>query len=712
MEGGGLAVVRLLSRAAWSVAATVAVIVFSLFTFSLSAATCTWNGGEGDWDTAANWDGEAVPSLTDDVVVPSGKVYVKSALAAKTLSIASGATVYFASTGTVSDAFIAYPDEPKTRTFRVAGDCAVAGTLVLGGGWRPKEYKMSEWIDDTRLSLAIDGDFSLSGSARVHVYASPVPTNAAYRVANGGSLVDFNVVYSNRTVFAIGGDFTVGDSAILYPVNDGVTGAPVEFDAASFTLGASAKICADDRGWGWFEYSPTLNDYDKRKIQARASFNVKHKTSKDRSFFTLAPSGSTPTGYSKWACYGCASADGKTPYGSAYAPFLPGVPGDIYQQITRAGGTVFIVTSGDMTINGTVTATAATGNTTTTWATPTGGGIWLCARRFTAGSGALLDAHGAAGFNFQAGTSSGGRISLGIGLSSSEIEALATGDETRLASVQKTDALDAISYNVAGGKMSATSYGPDGSVSTTYGSLGDCAFTVCGNPLDMTGVDPANGSYNYTRGGTKTFTAPEYGFDPGDPTGIRYRCSGWVLSNATERVDFGDGCSAVCSLNESSLRLTWQWTEKQYAAVVTIPDHAKIRVGGVDSSAATNVWSVAGETVSLEVRPDAGYEFLFWEGELPYGKARQNPLVLTADKARRLKPVVRPVTATATATWIGGTGELPDGSKVEIGEEEDFLAKYPDVTITLTASATAPAACKGTFRFLAGPMRGFVIIAR
>ncbi|MCB0644943.1 MAG: hypothetical protein KDC44_25025, partial [Phaeodactylibacter sp.] len=38
------------------------------------AATVTWDGDAGDglWNTAANWDGDILPTATDDVVIDNG----------------------------------------------------------------------------------------------------------------------------------------------------------------------------------------------------------------------------------------------------------------------------------------------------------------------------------------------------------------------------------------------------------------------------------------------------------------------------------------------------------------------------------------------------------------------------------------------------------------------------------------------------------------
>jgi hypothetical protein len=50
------------------VASAIAVNIL-IFSISLSAATVTWVGGSGDWNTAANWSSGALPGINDDVVI-------------------------------------------------------------------------------------------------------------------------------------------------------------------------------------------------------------------------------------------------------------------------------------------------------------------------------------------------------------------------------------------------------------------------------------------------------------------------------------------------------------------------------------------------------------------------------------------------------------------------------------------------------------------
>ena len=56
--------------------------------FAGSAATLTYTGANGgDWDTASNWDGGAVPTIADDVVINAKWVKSAGSISAKSITI-------------------------------------------------------------------------------------------------------------------------------------------------------------------------------------------------------------------------------------------------------------------------------------------------------------------------------------------------------------------------------------------------------------------------------------------------------------------------------------------------------------------------------------------------------------------------------------------------------------------------------------------------
>ena len=632
--------------------------------------TVTWLGGEGDWTDGEQWDTGYLPGPADDVVIPSGtcsaklvraasltleggSLLVKEALSVGSLEVAADATLFFGSTGkSVTEAYMAYPDVSVQRAFTVAGDLHVAGKLALGGRGRFKD--IADYVEIEKLLVSVGGDFTLSGAARVKVYAAPMPRNLSYNLKSTSKYQEtFNNIWQSATVVQVGGALTVGDTAILYPENDPMTGTPVVFKAASCTVADGAKVSADALGWTWCEYT-TAVPADSRNTQAHVANN---SVTPKRYYFTLATgNGSTQT---DWNTATSSYGGSDRGYGSAYAPFLSGAPGDAYQGITRAGGTVCLWVTGDLTVNGTV---SAQGQAWTSWGAPTSGSIWLLARKTVIGDSAKVTARGIDNQAAQGAGGCGGRVSLGIGLSEEEVEALATGSTPDDLGLAYDDAVASSAVDVHGGKKSSTTYGQNGTATTVYGSLGDVSLTVLSTPVAALGVEPAYGSYTFERNTTETFTAPARGADPVEPDGIAYTCDGYVVSNATEEVASGPETSFSLKLTDSPLYVTWKWTAKSQGVVLTLDGNVTATVNGETLTDSGTVFLAEGATATVEALPADGYEFLFWEGEVEYGKLKQNPLVYTANVARRLKPVVRRIAEPTTATWKGGTGSWSDAA--------------------------------------------------
>ena len=620
-----------------------------------------WTGAvDSAWETDGNWDPTGVPGTDDAVTIGTGTVNVKDKLAVGSLTIGASATLFFGSTGTsVTEAYMDYPEADTTRVFRVTGNLSVAGKLALGGRGRSKDVR--DYVEISNLVVSVGGDFTLSGTAQVKVYAAPMPRDLAYDLKSTSKYQEtFSNIWHSATVVQVGGVLSVGDTAILYPDNDPMTGTPVVFRAASCTVAEGAKVYADALGWTWCEYTTAVPE-DTRNVQARSSFNIRDSAGNKRNFFTLA----TGNGSTQINASGATSSYGGSDrgYGSAYAPFLSGTPGDIYQGISRAGGTVCLWVTGDLTVNGTV---SARGEAWSTWGTPASGSIWLLARKTTFGDSAKVTARGIDNIQGNYGSGGcGGRVSLGIGLSEEEVEALATGSTPTDLGLAYNDAVFSSAVDVHGGKKTATpTYGQDGTATTVYGSFGDVSLTVLGTPVAALGVEPDYGAYTFERNTTKTFTAPTRGMDPAEPDGIAYTYDGYVVSNATEEVVSGKEESFSLKLTDSPLYVIWKWAakSKSQGVVLTLDGNVTATVNGETLTDSGTVFLAEGATATVEAFPADGYEFLFWEGEVEYGKAQQNPLVYTANVARRLKPVVRRIAEPTTATWKGGAGSWSDAA--------------------------------------------------
>ena len=85
-----------------------------------------------------------------------------------------------------------------------------------------------------------------------------------------------------------------------------------------------------------------------------------------------------------------------------------------------------------------------------------------------------------------------------------------------------------------------------------------------------------------------------------------------------------------------------------------------VRVGKTTYTESTTVPMAQGEVTTFTVIPNAGYEFLCWDGDVEPGKMMTNPLAIVAKGARTIKPIGRQVGASQVFTWNGGEGEWTD----------------------------------------------------
>src|SRR3954469_8218065 len=108
-----------------------------LLGFNARAATVTWIGPTGDWNSATNWSAGALPQADDDVVIngpgitvthSSGTHTIKSLQTDQTCTL-SGGTLTLVSTSQVSGTF-----NLSAGALAGSGDLTVAGTFNWSGG--------------------------------------------------------------------------------------------------------------------------------------------------------------------------------------------------------------------------------------------------------------------------------------------------------------------------------------------------------------------------------------------------------------------------------------------------------------------------------------------------------------------------------------------------------------------------------------------------
>ncbi len=409
-------------------------------------------------------------------------------------------------------------------------------------------------------------------------------------------------------------------------------------NCATFFLDTNAKINAQNRGWQWYAYVDVA-DRDPRY------------TGKDtwgNTYFTLARHNIG----ADWGAHG-QYGSGANAYGYPYAPFMSGAPAGLRDpQINPGGGQVWIVATGTATVNGKI----LTDGTANVYGPNSGGGIWLCASKIVAGTGALLSAKGGTNSHGDVnGGGTGGRISLGIGLTAVELADLAAGKTPEELELNYLDTINELPADASGGRGGGKDangnyiYRAPGTATTVYGSLADTAVVVQGAHADIGSPEPGYGVSAFERGTSQTFLCEGYGYNT--PT-ERFSCIGYVVSNATAELMAGSGNTVNIAIGSEPLSLTWLWDEREIRYRVASVAGAGLIVNNtlVDEGDAV-VWLAETAQPEIKVVLDEGYEFICWEGPITYGTAKDNPIVLPAGAVREIKPVVRALAEPTTRTW-------------------------------------------------------------
>ena len=463
---------------------------------------------------------------------------------------------------------------------------------------------------------------------------------------------DPSSLYAGATVVTVAEALRLEDTAKVIPANDPVTGAAVRYDVGSLFVAAGASFDASGTGWAWFAGTD-----DERHVDVAGDFQ------------TLAPG----RGYSftQGGGYGGAGrleydtvppGYGQT-YGLARAPFLPGSPNGLHNNsignMGRPGGTVWIRCAGLAELDGCLYADGRT----TYFGSASGGGVWLAARGLKTGASARISAVGGQLTGAYKSLGGGGRVSLALGCTDEHLDALAAGEEP--SGLVYSDAVDALPVDVKGGFRNAADgviWGYAGTATTVIGPNADQQVKVTSRGVSPLGVEPAYGNYAYESGTVQTFTAPAYGVDPDDPS-VRYACQGCEVVNAAGEATTNLGCVAQVTVEKGPITLTWLWGASQKRTLVRKPEHCAITVDGVPADGDGVAWTF-GQTATFGAVPDEGYEFVCWEGNVPFGKATENPLRATVERPLDIVPVVRPVAAATVRTW-NGTGAWTDAAKWE-----------------------------------------------
>ena len=487
--------------------------------------------------------------------------------------------------------------EKMLRIAMAAGCVAVLSALsetnTFTGGTKDR------WEDDTCWSLGrvptaeddvfVDGaTVTVRGAVNVKSLMIAGDSRVTFVAAPMGEIPSTpGNLYRNATVVGVRGHFAIDGTAKVVVENDLKTGAAVKFETGSFSLGEDAELTASGKGWFWYESAgDPLATLTQGAYQTRApgagGDDVLH--------------GAYNRGGGHGAKGGNSNGKYGNDYGFKYAPFLPGSPNGIYDgkfsHAVRAGGTVWLACRGRCALLGKVTADGCPGP----FGAAAGGGIWIAAKQFAVGARTSVSAVGGTltGAAIYASRSAGGRVSLALGLTRAQLDALAGGGLPAELGVRDTIGLFPV--DVRGGFHPAASlYGNTGTATTV--------FSLHADPVEV--------------------VASDYLFESEGE--VRRPYLGHSVSNR--------------------LAVVWQWGGPQVRALVHEAPNGCLRTSAGFSGGDLCEWVGKDGLLKVEAVPDAGYAFSRWTGRVPEGAARMNPLEVALAAPAELTPVFRPVAA-------------------------------------------------------------------
>lgn len=579
----------------------------------------------GSWNVDNNWTPAGVPSVSDAVFITNKTVYTDSVAEAGNLVLSSGALIVGGSTATVTT------QKPKDALRKdpvglfVQGNLWLSGNVSIGGA----EQACTSY-------LTVGGDLTLTGTKALAVYAGP--RQGLHPFKNGGARV------------TVAGTSTVDAGCWIIPDCDTFTGHPVIFDLQDLTVAATGGFDATQRGWGFVNVGPRIPaapDY-----HDRAGINYQETTALGKGFLYTIGAGHGGKGGDYSVLRGRGFA-----YGNENAPISPGSPNGIqagtWSNYRRGGGVVRILAR-DVILNGMLKADAGTQSGS---GGSSGGSIWITCKRASYGTEASISAPGGLTSSGYTSPGGGGRVSVGLSLDAASLEALAAGETPAELIYEPLTQLPA---DVSGGRGKLTgsvyAYGESGSATFVSSATANKTLVVDGLPLQAGSPTPDYGPYNVVHGQWVTNSVNIYGTDANADNRVRYRCQGYTLSNQEGPVSSGTTNWVAVQLSEN-LALTWLWGEPEVRVDASAGLNGSIYRGAVEGT--FSEWIGQGITsTSVEAVPNAGYEFLYWLGDVPVGMATNNSLQFMTDVPRSVQALFRLAEAPTTRVWNGGTATL------------------------------------------------------
>ena len=638
-------------------------IVVASFLLSAGSADKVYVGAtDGDWDTASNWDPAGVPTVSDDVYIPAGKrVMVPLSANVHSLTVSNnaavsvfGATSAYIASGTAASSVIASGGSVGGILGRMAADYttttqiglqSVGDVTLLGSG----QLIVGGFAQACRTHVGVGGDLSLSGTAKMAVYAGP--TNGVSRAAGGGEV-------------EVAGTATIGAGTTLELLchigKSGLSGrgSAVVLDFGDTVVEAGGKIVSPVGSSGYCEAAC--------RPGAGSQYNGAGHGGKG------GKGGNTSV-----------NVAGAKAYGNALAPLLPGSYGR--EHVSFGGGIVRLKT-GALTLNGTISASATT-TRTKNWESggSSGGAVWITCDSFSLGQSATLSADGCAGFNYNnkyCGGGAGGRIALGVRLTDAQVASLeATGTAEGLSTASLASMYPA-NVSVAGkagvllgerGEDGTAMYCanvPEGKVSLT--------IAVDGPALDYS-ASPAPGVQLLDEDAPVSATvASHIVLDANDSD--RLFCMGWTLASSASGTVLASGSGNTCSyaaLGENAI-LTWTFQE-HYRLVCTA-------CGDGTVSGNVGEWVLPGTAVSLSATPSEGAAFQAWATPFFLSKTEiaTPSLSFRMDAPLSVFAVFDTGRTLAAKTWSGASG----GDWDTASNWTPAGVPTPDDAVTIPAGST------------------------
>ena len=463
--------------------------------------------------------------------------------------------------------------------------------------------------------ITVTGDLTLNGNATLTIY--PGPTNETHTIKTGGARVTVGGTTTlNGTAKITPWTHETGASSLTTPGRG--TGAAVVFDLQGFVLGEGASV--NSTSCGFTLYSITPVPYSAYSLGNGDYFGGSHG----------GEGGTVNDNFGK--------LKNRLPaYDSLLAPVLPGAGGG--NGVNYKGGGVIRISATSAQIDGTLVSSG----TAAGWSgAGAGGSIWVTADNLSVGSKASFKARGgnvgAADNDKVSGAGAGGRISICVGLTATQIDDLyATGSAVGLS----TNALAAVypgQVNVEPGTIRVKGEKP-----ATWAGAGTAVYVVnvgtkhgfaVENDVNVsTTQTPALGISAYATDELVSASVTSPALVLGSTT-VRRVCTGWEIRDTAtgEILESGKTASVTdYAMPEADVTLIWKWE--------TVENQLTVGTLGSGTVSLANEWAVSsGDFASVTATPSsADYEFQYWTGDVEPEKRTANPLVLTADRPRSVK---------------------------------------------------------------------------